>query len=292
MNRRASLAIVVILLILTTLACQLSDVQISTGIGSGIRGSGDIVTETRSISGVNGVDLGTFGDVIIEIGDQETLRIEAEDNLIEYFETQVRAGTLHIDTQPGFNLNPTKPVKFFLTVTELENVAISGSGDIQVPDLEADEFAIEIGGSGDVSMSDLTSERLTIDIGGSGDVTTEGLNVVAFDTDIGGSGDIDVEELNGETLSLDVNGSGNLRINGGQVNDQEIDVNGSGNYVSGDLASEIVGVRIGGSGDITVWVTGSLQVVVNGSGDVRYYGRPSVSSTGDGSGDVVSLGEK
>lgn len=292
MNRRISLAIFVIVLILATLACQLSDVQITTGFGPGIRGSGNVVTESRSISGVDGVDLGTLGDLVIEIGSQESLTIQAEDNLIEHFETQVRGGTLHIETRSGVNLRPTEPVRFTLTVRGLERVAVSGSGDIQVPDLEADEFSIDIGGSGDITMGDLAADRMMIDIGGSGDVFTEALMVSAFETNIGGSGNISVAELTGESVSLDVNGSGNLRIEGGQVNDQQINVNGSGNYTAGDLASEIAQVRVNGSGNATIWVSGSLDVDINGSGDVRYYGSPSVSMSGDGSGDIVHLGDR
>lgn len=292
MNRRTSLTIFILVLFLTTLACQLSDVQFSTGFGTGIRGSGNVVEETRSLSGVDGVDLGTFGDLTIQIGDQESLTIQAEDNLIEYFETQVRGGTLHIETRSGVNLRATEPVRFTLTVMGLERVAVSGSGDIQIPDLESDEFSIDIGGSGDITMGDLTADRMTVDIGGSGDVTTESLTVSAFNTEIGGSGDILVAELNGETLSLDVNGSGSLRIEGGQVKDQGIDVNGSGKYTAGDLASENAQVQVDGSGNVTIWVGGSLDVDINGSGNVRYYGSPSVFASGDGSGDIDSLGNK
>jgi hypothetical protein len=58
------------------------------------------------------------------------------------------------------------------------------------------------------------------------------------------------------------------------------------------LASKVTDIRIGGSGDITVWVIDALDVRIMGSGNVRYYGRPTVSSSGNGSGDIISLGDK
>jgi hypothetical protein len=293
MNRRTAFTILVAVLALTTMACELSGILVQNNIGSVESGSGNVVEETRPVSQVTGVDLATIGTVIIQVGDKDSLRIEAEDNLMKYFETDVRGGTLRIRTTPPIvNLRPTKPVHFFLTVKDLERVSISGSGDIQVPDLETKVFSVDIGGSGDVSIGDLNTGRFEIDIGGSGDVTTDRVEVPTFRVNINGSGDISLGELTADELTLNVNGSGNLRIDDGQVRDQEIDVNGSGNFRAEGLASKNTNIRIGGSGDITVWVTESLDVRINGSGNVRYYGRPTVSSTGNGSGDITSLGDK
>jgi len=293
MNRRITFTILVAVLALTTMACELSGILVENNIGTAERGSGNVVEETRQVSGVTGVDLATIGTVIIHVGDNESLRIEAEDNLMKYFETDARGGTLRISTTPlTVNLRPTKPVHFFLTVKDLEQVSISGSGDIQVPDLETKEFRVDIGGSGDVSMGDLNADRLEIYIGGSGNVNTDLVKVSTLRVEINGSGDINLIELDAVDLSLDVNGSGNLRIDDGTVVDQEIDVNGSGNFRAEDLASKNAYIRIGGSGNSTVWVTESLDVRINGSGNVHYYGRPTVSSTGNGSGNITSLGDK
>ena len=293
MNRRIKLTLLVAVLALATMACELSGILVENNVVSGERGSGNVVEETRPISGVTGVDLATIGNVIIEIGEKESLRIEAEDNLMKYFETDMRGETLKISTNPStVNLRPTKPVYFFLTVKDLERVSISGSGDIQVPDLESSQFNVDIGGSGDINMGDLRADRLEINIGGSGDVSTGRVIVPSLRVKINGSGDITLMELKAEDLSLNVNGSGNLRINDGNVGEQDIDINGSGNFQAEDLASKVTNINIGGSGDITVWVVDTLDVRIMGSGNVRYYGRPTVSSTGNGSGDITSLGDK
>lgn len=293
MKQRISFIIVAAVLTLTILACDLSGVLVESSLGTSERGSGNVVEESRPLSGVSGVDLATIGNVIIQLGDEESLRIEAEDNLIKYFETEVRGGTLRISTTPrSVNLRPTKPIHFFLTVKDLEQVSISGSGDIQVPDLDADRFSVNIAGSGDVNIGKLNADSLSIDIGGSGDVRTERVKVPEFDVDINGSGDITLRELIAKNVRLDVNGSGNLRIEDGETGDQDININGSGNFQAGDMVSKSAKIRIGGSGDITVWVTDLLDVRIYGSGNVRYYGRPSVSSSGNGSGDITSLGEK
>jgi hypothetical protein len=313
MNRRYLIIVQAVVFAFITLSCQLSGIYVDSGLGTTVRGSGNVVEETRSIRGVRGVDLATIGHVIIQLGDEDSLRIETEDNLMQYFDTQVRGGILLISTTPGStNLQPTEPVLFYLTVERLDSVSISGSGDIQGPDLVSDDFEIDVGGSGDISLGNLTADQIDINIGGSGDVTlgnlstehfeisiggsgevrTGSVNVPTFEVDIHGSGDIGINELSGNDLKLDVNGSGDLVIDAGQVDDQEINIDGSGNFRAEDLSSKTVDVRVGGSGNIAVWVSDSLNVDIFGSGDVRYYGRPAVSSRGNGSGDIISMGDK
>lgn len=293
MNRRTTLTILAVILALAMIACNLSGILVENNVISGERGSGNVVEESRPISGVTGVDLATIGSVIIEIGDKESLRIEAEDNLLKYFETSIRGGTLEISTDPtSINLRPTKPVYFFLTVEKLDLASISGSGDIQVPDLKTSRFSASIGGSGDINMGNLDGEQLEIDIGGSGDVSTGRVKVNSLRVKINGSGDITLSELVGDELSMNVNGSGSLRIDDGSVNTQDIDVNGSGNLHAEDLSSKVSRIRIGGSGDINIWVIDTLDARIMGSGNIRYYGRPAVSSSGNGSGDIISLGDK
>jgi hypothetical protein len=293
MNRKITLTVLIAILALATMACELSGILVENNVVTGERGSGNVVEETRPVSGVRGVDLATIGNVIVEIGEKESLRIEAEDNLMKFFETEMRGDTLKITTKPStVNIRPTKPVYFFLTVKDFERALISGSGDIQVPDLKSGRFEAAIMGSGDISMGDLKADRFDIDIGGSGDVTVSKVDVPSFRVKINGSGDITLKDLQADDMSLSINGSGNLRIDDGKVGEQDIDINGSGNFQAEDLASKVTTIRIGGSGDITVWVVDALDVRIMGSGNVRYYGRPTVSSSGNGSGDIVSLGEK
>ncbi len=49
-----------------------------------IQGSGDVITESRDVSGFDSVSLTGIGRVIITQGDKESLTIEADDNLLEY----------------------------------------------------------------------------------------------------------------------------------------------------------------------------------------------------------------
>jgi hypothetical protein len=254
-------------LILASLACNFA-----AGLGGEtVRGSGDVVEETREVSGVTGVNLATIGNLAIEVGDTESLRIEAEDNLMEYFETDVQDGKLIVGTKDTVKLETTEPVDYYLTVTGLDTIEISSAGDIVAPDLEAAGFSISIGSSGDLEMGDLEAETLTVNISSSGNVT--------------------MGELNAETLEVDIGSTGNLDIAGGEVKTQNITIGSSGNYTAQDLASDEADVGLTSSGSATIWVQDNLKANLSSSGDVRYRGNPTVDATTSSSGDVIQIGQ-
>ena len=98
-----------------------------------VAGSGKIATETRNVSGFTSVTLAGIGNVYLTQGPAELVRIEAEDNLIPYFDTSVLGSTLKIgikDQYMGISLQPTRPVKFYVTLPKIEAVTLAGSGDI------------------------------------------------------------------------------------------------------------------------------------------------------------------
>ncbi len=264
MKQCIGFVVIMSVMVLSTLACQV-------GGFTRIRGSGNVVEETREVSDITGVELATSGTLYIEIGARESLRIEAEDNLLEYIETRVRNGMLQIDTQDNVNLRHTKPVNYYLTVTGLDTIEISSSGDIKVPDLEAKRFSVDISSSGNLDMGDLEADTLTVHISSSGDMRM-GL-------------------LHANTLEIDISSSGNLDIAGGEVERQDITINSSGNYTARDLESVEADVRLSSSGEATIRVSDHLEARLSSSGDVRYAGNPTVDARTTSSGNVRKIGE-
>jgi len=265
-TKRTSLLIGLILATLTIMACSFTSL-----LGNTVRGSGDVVEESRAVSGITGVELATLGNLTIELGDAESFRIEAEDNLMEYLETDVRAGTLHIKTKDRVRINNRQPVNYYLTVTSLDSIKISSSGDIYAPDLEAEEFSISVSSSGDLEMGDLDAETFAVTISSSGNVTM-GL-------------------LTADSLDVNISSGGSLDIAGGEVNTQNIVISSSGDYTAQDMESDKADVRLSSSGSATIWVRDTLQANLSSSGDLRYRGDASVNANTSSSGDVIQIGE-
>jgi PBP1b-binding outer membrane lipoprotein LpoB len=263
MKHRFSLLLIV-LFFLPSLACY-------TMTGQSVNGSGSLQTQTFDVSNFDRVRLDGFGDVYVEQGDVESLTVQTDENILPYLDIKVSGNELQLSVKPNVNLNPSKSIKYNLTVKDLSRIALNGSGKFYVSPIQSDSMDLSVNGSGDIKVDDLSTGRLSMNLNGSGTISIDKLKATSTDASINGSGDI---KLAGEAPT------------------QEISFNGSGNYLAGDMKSESANIRIPGSADITVWVTDTLKANIDGSGTVRYYGKPTVDQTGNGSGKLVSLGEK
>jgi hypothetical protein len=244
---------------------------LAMGCGSIIEGSGHVTAETRQVSNFSQVELSGMGDLYVTQGETETLRIEAEDNLIPYITTEVHGDTLEIGFRSDMPLNiwPTRPVKFYLTLKNVTGLQVRGSGNIYAERLAADQLQLAVSGSGNLAVEQLEVKTLTNTISGSGDLYVDGLKADSVQTTISGSGTC---ELAGETTG------------------QSTRVSGSGDYLAFDLQSRAAALHVAGSGDVQAWVTEDLVINVVGSGDVAYYGTPKISPQIAGSGNVSGLG--
>lgn len=274
MKGRVLIVFVVLALGFSTLGCVCGGIDFGTvplGGVRAVRGSGKVVEEERQVSGFTGVELATLGNLTIELGERESLRIEAEDNLLEYFEIEVRGGTLRIRTRSGVSLRNRRPVNYYLTVKELEEIVISSSGDVEAPDLEAKRFSVSISSSGDLEMGDLEADTLQVRISS--------------------SGNMQMGELHADRIEVTITSSGDLDIAGGEVEEQDITITSSGEYRARNLESAEAEVHLTSSGSATIGVREYLRANLSSSGDLRYIGNPEVDKTTTSSGDVEQIGD-
>jgi hypothetical protein len=261
MKNRKPFTLLGLALIFISVAC--TGVNGNTG-SQFVRGSGTTGEENRSVSNMTAVELGTPGAMDITIGSSESLRIEADDNLLQYIQTDVSGGRLVIKTRPGITLQPVQPIKYHLTIIRLKSLGISSSGDMTVPDLKSEAFSIAISSSGNLSMQKLDCNSLQVKISSSGDTS--------------------ISALNAQSLSVNISSSGNLDIGGGTVPKQIITISSSGEYRASDLASESADVRLSSSGEATVRVSGVLTGRLSSSGNINYIGSPKVNVSMSSSG--------
>ncbi len=247
--KKKTLLIIALILITNLLlsACILPFISV-------VRGSGNVISENREVSGFSEIVLDGFGELIITQGESESLKIEAEDNVMPELTSTVEGATLELGFEEKTwdkQIIPTKPVIYTLTVIDLTSITINGAADMEIAALETDSFSLLINGAGDFT----------------------------------------IEDLNADTLKVQINGSANIDISG-SVTKQTITFDGAGKFDSADLASSETVVTFNGVGDATVWVTESLDITINGGGELNYYGSPNVTQDINGAGDINNLGEK
>lgn len=211
-----------------------------------VRGNGVSVTQERQVGDFTGVSASGSMDVIVNKGPQSTLRIEADENLLQFIETHNDNGTVEVYTREGFNLDPRSGIKIYATAPSFRRIDVSGSGKIKSNGkiTSTDELHTEVSGSGDILL-DVDAPRIEAEIAGSGTLTMKG---------------------NTRDFSAQVSGSGDVRCF--------------------DLMSENTEVDVAGSGNVEVFASKKLDIEVAGAGDVRYKGNPAVSQNIAGSGNV------
>ncbi len=192
-----------------------------TGI-FGIEGSGDVVTESREVSGFDQILLSGSGVVIVEVTGTESLSIETDDNLLSVLETEVDDGRLELRARR--NIDPSEDVVYTITAASLEGVSISGSGSIVVTGIEGSGFSVEISGSGAVTLEGAVSDELSVEISGSGHFDGEDLVAVTGTVDVSGSGSAVVNVT--DDLAVSLSGSGEVEYLGSPTID--VDKSGSG----------------------------------------------------------------
>jgi hypothetical protein len=278
MNKRIYIPTTILLIALLLSSCGFQIVS----------GTGNVVTETRDVSNFSRITLAGIGDVYVTQGEAVSVRIEAEDNLIPYFETAVQGDTLTIGIKNeymGVNLHPLKPVKFYVSTPKIAAVKLAGSGNILAGDVQTTGFDISLLGSGNISTGKLTATNVAVKLAGSGNISLGSVSATEVTANVAGSGNISLEALTAGKVSSTISGSGDITLSG-EVTEQHIVTLGSGDYLASGLKSENATVRVTGSGNSQVTVTDTLDVTILGSGDVVYSGSPHMNVSVSGSGRV------
>ena len=215
--------------------------------GKRVKGNGNVETEQRTVSTFDGVvSHGSF-DITVVTGDAHSVKIEADENLLQYIDTDVEGGNLTITTRRGYNLRPRGELKVTVTAPHFNELSSHGSGNIKGgnPIRGTEKTKLHLSGSGNINV-DLEAPAVDAEIAGSGNISVSG-NTKQFTSKIYGSGDIQAANMNTEEGKVEIAGSGNVEISASQKLDVNIMGSGGVKY-RGDAQ---VNTSIAGSGSVS-----------------------------------------
>lgn len=237
----------VLVIMATSLACTITIPSINIDIDvETIEGSGNVIEETRDVRDFSQVRLAGFGHLYIERGETESLRIEAEDNFMQYITTEVKDGELDIRWQKNILATNRKPINFYLTVKTLDTITLDGAGNIKAPDMRAGTFTVNANGAGNFELSDLEAGALVVTLSGAGNVTVTG-EATAQTVKINGLGQYQARDLWSATAEVEINAAGSATVRVSDELDATINGAGSINYYGNPTVSQ----RVAGVGRIS-----------------------------------------
>ncbi len=217
--------------------------------------------EVRAVENFNKIRFKDFGTLYLTQGDQESLTIEADQQVLEQLTSEVRNGTLLLGVKDDwldrigkvissvFSGEQSKVI-YHLTFKELAQIHISGNCKLRCDSLQSKDVAIKVSGLGDLSFEHLDCNGLDVRISGRGEFSAAG-----------------------------------------RADQQQVRISGSGEYQAEDLASQSVRIVISGQGNATVRVEESLDITISGMGQVNYHGRPKLRQVISGLGKSKRLND-
>lgn len=174
-----------------------------------IKGNGNIVTQNRTTTTFNGLSVAGSFEVILVKGKEGKIKIEGEENVIPFIETEVEGDLLQIRFVKNTNINTTKKLLITVYFESIEKVSLAGSGNITSNEIiKSKEFSIGLGGSGNIELQ-INSNEIHTNIGGSGNIELTGTSK-ELTSSIAGSGSIKAYNLKTNELIANIAGSGSV----------------------------------------------------------------------------------
>src|SRR5258705_475785 len=95
-----------------------------------IRGTGNVISQARNVSGFYSVDISSAMDLYIKQDSSYSVRVETDDNLQQYIVVKEENGVLYISQQNNVNLDETGKIKVYVSAPLFKSVGASGACNI------------------------------------------------------------------------------------------------------------------------------------------------------------------
>jgi hypothetical protein len=203
-----------------------------------LTGSGNVVTQEEAIFDFDKVDISHSFEVDIKRGENFSVIIRVDDNLVEHLQVEKFGSTLRIglkDSRAFIINNATLEAE--VTMPELIGLDISGASRATITKFKStEELILDISGSSSL-RGDIESGDASLNLSGSSDANLTG---------------------SAGNLTLDASGSSDVDLSDFPVADAKIDASGAST--------------------VTVNASGRLDVEASGASNVYYLGDPSMGT--------------
>lgn len=166
-----------------------------------IRASGVVITEERTIEIFNQVTIEGVANIYLKYGENTSLIIEADDNVIEKIITSSDGRTLRVETDFDLKNYNEATIDVYITNPNLTALVNEGIGDVSIENFEAvEEMRIMNKGIGNIELNG-TIERLVLNTSGIGEFNGFDCEATVCVAQQSGVGDLELnvsEELNGK----------------------------------------------------------------------------------------------
>jgi hypothetical protein len=217
--------------------------------GDRIKGNGNIKTESRTAGIFSSVDVSGSLDVYVTQDSACSVKVEADENLMEYIIIRTEGDVLVVEPKDGYNLSGSKHIKIYVTSPVFKSFDVSGASLIAAEGMltSSETIAIQVSGASDAKL-----------------------------------------ELRAPKVSIDVSGASTAIVKG-QTKDLFIEGSGASNAKCFELLSENAEVDVAGASNADVFASIKLNAEASGASDVRYKGNAVLNQNTSGAGSIKKV---
>jgi hypothetical protein len=219
-------------------------------MGERIRGNGHITSRQVNVGSFNGIDVSGAVGVHLKQDPNPSVKLETDENLMEFIEVFTEGNTLVIRTKNGYNLDPSRGVVAYVSAPAFKAIGVSG--------------ASEIVGDNAISVND----QLNLGASGASKIMLQ---------------------LNGGNITGDISGASSLHLSG-QVSKIDMQASGASHVRAYDLVTDDAAFDCSGASDAEVTANKNLRVEASGASHIRYKGNASVSQSTSGAPSISKEG--
>ncbi len=174
-----------------------------------VYGDKNVVTKDRKAGYFEGVKVSTGIDVFLKQGSNESISVEADENLHEYILTEIRGGILNVYTEA--NIRSAERKRVYVTMKTITSVRTSSAGDVigQTP-ISCDNLELSASSAGNIKL-DVTAKEIEANISSSGNITLAG-SADSIEADLSSAGDLNAYDLKTRIAEISVSSAGDADV--------------------------------------------------------------------------------
>jgi hypothetical protein len=175
-----------------------------------VYGNNHVVKKEREAGKFTGLRVSSGIDAYLKQTGDESIAVEADENLHEYIVTEIRDGVLHIYTDA--NIREAEMKRVYVTMKDINSLRTSSAGDIiGETSVKTDKLELSASSAGDIRL-EVYAKEIEADISSSGDITLTG-EADILNADLSSAGDLNAYGLEVKEADVSASSAGDADIN-------------------------------------------------------------------------------
>ncbi|MET0356007.1 MAG: DUF2807 domain-containing protein [Cellvibrio sp.] len=238
----------------------------------------EIVAKSYDIKNIDSVVVTGAGRMDLVQGDSESLRVEAEKEIMERVVVDQSGSKLTLSVKnfgKGFSFfhwfdNNNGEVKYILQVKNIKFIGASGASHVKTGNLTGKSLDLDASGASEIIFANLALEGFFVELSGASNLRFQQLNTEKAKFKLSGAANVDVKENSqAEFLKIGASGASNFRGKLFKVQKAEVGASGASN--------------------IDVYATEFLKADASGASNVKYLGSPKTDIDSSGASHINAV---